>query len=259
MKPFQIIPILLWATTFGQLADPAKQGQTFHAHGVVQLFTGKPVAGADVKFVAAGNSTTVTTDEKGIYDADLPLGLYTMTVLKVVNRNLVYSYQRPLFRVAGPSLVTLDVSFAAMMSCDLVFDSRQPPPTEEVTRGACEGTDRYPVPSKENVPYELSIQYGTRRPADKGYEYRSLRLGQQPAIRVFVAYNLFTLLADDVSYDVESHALIATGKVVVEKTDGGIQLADSMTFKIEDGKATMFQEFRRTTSGPPILENLSQQ
>jgi hypothetical protein len=56
-------------------------------------------------------------------------------------------------------------------------------------------------------------------------------------IPVFVAYNLFTLRADRVVYDVQSRTLEATGNVVAENADGTIQRADSMKFRVENGEA----------------------
>jgi lipopolysaccharide assembly outer membrane protein LptD (OstA) len=58
---------------------------------------------------------------------------------------------------------------------------------------------------------------------------------------VFVAYNLFTLHADFVSYDEEGKTLKATGNVIVERTDGTTQRADSMSFRLENGLATPLQ------------------
>jgi hypothetical protein len=54
-----------------------------------------------------------------------------------------------------------------------------------------------------------------------------------------VAYNLFTLQADHIVYDVQRSTLEAMGDVVVENADGTTQRADSMTFKIENGEATL--------------------
>jgi lipopolysaccharide export system protein LptA len=53
---------------------------------------------------------------------------------------------------------------------------------------------------------------------------------------VFVAYNLFSLQANTVLYEMESRRLVARGNVVVED-ESGKHSAVSMTFKIEDGRA----------------------
>jgi lipopolysaccharide assembly outer membrane protein LptD (OstA) len=54
---------------------------------------------------------------------------------------------------------------------------------------------------------------------------------------VFVAYNLFTLRADHVTYDQKDQTLHANGKVVMINEKGESQRADEMTFRIENGEA----------------------
>jgi lipopolysaccharide assembly outer membrane protein LptD (OstA) len=59
-----------------------------------------------------------------------------------------------------------------------------------------------------------------------------------PHVPIFVAYNLFTLQADEVVYDVKSQTLEASGNVVAESSDGTAEHSDSMVFKIKNGKVT---------------------
>ena len=59
-----------------------------------------------------------------------------------------------------------------------------------------------------------------------------------PNSPVFVAYNLFTLRAERVVYDVQSKTLQATGNVVTVDADGATRRADSMTLEIENGRVT---------------------
>jgi hypothetical protein len=188
----------------------------------------------------------VSADKNGFYETDLPAGIYTMTAQDL--SKLHYKYVRPPFLVASSTGVTLNVTFYAGLSCDLKS------PTPEDVRNACEGIDIFPIPSKDNVPFQISIQYSSRRPTDRGCEYSGLKISVRPIgrgddysspktpadlkIRVFVAYNLFTLQADEVVYNVQSQTLKATGHVVVENADGTTHSADAMTFKIENGQAT---------------------
>ena len=55
-----------------------------------------------------------------------------------------------------------------------------------------------------------------------------------------MAYNLFSLQANTVLYEMESHRLEARGNVVVED-ESGKRSAVSMTFKIENGRAVPIQ------------------
>jgi lipopolysaccharide assembly outer membrane protein LptD (OstA) len=58
---------------------------------------------------------------------------------------------------------------------------------------------------------------------------------------VCVAYNLFSLEADNVTYDAKNKTIKATGDVVVVNESGVTQPADSTTFKIENGHAMPIQ------------------
>jgi len=74
-----------------------------------------------------------------------------------------------------------------------------------------------------------------RRPTGSGYVYggdRADSLGQAG-----VAYNLFSLEANRVAYDVKNRTIAATGNVVVADGSGRTQHADSIRFKIENGEA----------------------
>jgi len=241
-----LVTLIACASSFGQSAVPITELQTFHIKGEIRYYNDSPVPGAGVTFEGDNISQTVAADKNGFYETDLPVGIYTMTAQDLPK--LHYKYVRPLFRVASSTSVTLNVTFYAGLSCDLKSL------TPGDVRNACEGIDLFPIPSKDNVPFELSIQYSSRRPTDRGCEYSGLKTFLRPIgrgdkysslktpaelnIRVFVAYNLFTLRADDVVYDVRSRTLEATGNVVSVNADGVARRADSTTFKIENGQVT---------------------
>jgi hypothetical protein len=56
--------------------------------------------------------------------------------------------------------------------------------------------------------------------------------------RVFVAYNLFSLQADEVIYGAKSRMIKASGNVVTTDEAGATQGADSVSFNVENGQAT---------------------
>jgi lipopolysaccharide assembly outer membrane protein LptD (OstA) len=99
----------------------------------------------------------------------------------------------------------------------------------------CAGSDLFSVPSREQVPFQLFIQFITRKSTDTGFAY-STDMRSSGRTPIFVAYNLFTLRADQVFYD-QARSLKATGNVVIANETGSTRQADSMTLKIENGEA----------------------
>ena len=85
------------------------------------------------------------------------------------------------------------------------------------------------------MPFKLSVRYGSRTIVDSTYSYIGERTPQYEA-PVFVAYNLFSLQADKVTYDAEKRTIEASGNVVAVNESGASQRADSMVFKIENGR-----------------------
>jgi hypothetical protein len=229
-----LVALLACAVSFGQSAVSLAQLSIFHVRGIIRYYNGSPASAADVDFEGEGISKTVQTDDKGYYETDLPLGSFTMTARKVLRPSLIFVYKRPLFSVASVTSVRLNATFSANSSCDLVtIDGHMP--TEEDARNACGGTDLFPIPSENNDPFQLSIQYATRRPVGRRFEYSVFNAS---TARIFVAYNLFTLQAKYVAYDEQNRTLEARDDVVVERADGTIQNADLLRFKINDGQVT---------------------
>jgi len=236
-----LVALLACATSFGQSAAPVTELPTFQVRGTIRAFNDSAVRGAGVTFESQKISVTVSSDKSGSYEANLPVGLYTMTA-KPVERYL-QRYRRPLFRVASPTSLTFNITLGpAGPFCD----SKKPmldQPLQAADDGVriCGGGDSFPAPSQDQdkVPFDLFIQYETRRPTDRGYTYNTGEHLPGSQSLVFVAYNLFTLQADHIVYDVQRSTLEAMGDVVVENADGTTQRADSMTFKIENGEATL--------------------
>lgn len=232
-----LVALLACVVLFGQSASPITQLQTFHIRGTIRAFNDSAVRGAEVTFESQKISTTVSSDTSGFYEANLPVGLYTMTA-KPAERSL-QRYRRPLFRAASPTSLTFNITLdPAGPFCDIKKPVLgQPLPADDGVR-ICGGGDSFPVPSQDKVPFDLFIQYETRRPTDRGYTYNTgAHLpGSQSA--VFVAYNLFTLQTDHVVFDVQGRTLEATGNVVVSNADGTTRRAESLSFKVENGEAT---------------------
>jgi len=251
-----VLAMLSCAPSFGQSADPLDHRQTFHVHGTVsRTDDGSFVPGVRVEFEGEKTNKTVSPDQKGRYEAELPVGLYTMTVQPLSPALLIY--KRPLFRVATSTNIVFDVFLDAYekRTCEIT----NPPPGNQISdrdrvKNACGGLDMFPLPSEDGA-FQLLIRFGNRKPTDSGYVYSApvdlsalpepsyvYRNGRNPPTLgppVFVAYNLFTLRADHVIYDERNRTLRAKGNVVVAQADGATQRADSMIFKLENGQASL--------------------
>jgi|SRR5690242_19139653 len=242
--------LLACAVVCGQTALPSNRVQTFHVHGTVRdAYKGAPLPGVKVTFRSEGIGRTVNTNQRGMYEVDLPVGVYSMTArpqdLKLPE------YERPLFRVASSTSITLDISFddEVQDNCDIGVRAGNQYPKAEDFVNACGGSVSFPVPSEDGVRFQLFIRFGRRESTRNGYVYSaawnltgdSSHIGGSNApdlgTQVFVAYNLFTLRADHVTYDAKTRRLEATGRVVVAQIDGRTQHAESMAFTIEDGRA----------------------
>jgi hypothetical protein len=212
--PVQLAVLLLCGTLLGQPTSLATQPGTFHVRGTIKDPLAGVIPGVKVTFHSELLTTRVTTNNAGVYEADLPLGDYTMTAKGPRGFSL---YRRPLFRVTSQSTVVLNATLlvAATDTC------------------GCE--QLIPIPSGDGLPFKLSVHYGSRTTVGSTYSYIGEKASQYEA-PVFVAYNLFSLQADKVAYDVEKRTIEASGDVVAVTELGTTERADSMVFKIENGQ-----------------------
>jgi hypothetical protein len=214
------------------------QSRTFRVHGTIRAFTGSIVPRAEVTFKGEQITKTVSSDSRGMYGAELPVGAYTMTASWAG----VEKYRRPLFRVESARAITLNItSYPDAPNCDPVFSRlaspdgtpKTPAPTQDDYSDVCGGRDYLPITSEDNPTLDLLIQYSFRRRSDGENTY----VGYDARGPVFVAYNLFTLTANKVVYDAKNRTIAASGNVVVVDGSGKTQHADSIRFKIENGQA----------------------
>jgi hypothetical protein len=229
---------LSWASLFGQSTSNAPHARTFHVSGLIGYSGDFPAPAVEVTFKGEGISKTIQSDDQGFYETELPLGSFTMIARKTFNRRSSLVYERPLFRVNSPVAVTLTVTFPTASSCDPVIGPSGVVPTAEEIRDYCGATDLYSIPSEDNTPFQLSIQYDSRHRADGKIEYNGEKI-QNISAQVFVAYNLFGLKADHVVYDEHHRTLEATGNVLVQHPNGKIQRSDSLRFRIQNGEASL--------------------
>lgn len=193
-------------------------------------------------------SKVVVTDDEGRYSAELPTGLYSMTAVVPQAASARFSpflpYVRPVFLVNSVTTVSLDGTlYFARPTCDIAVTNKSgESPTEEqleqATKNLCGGEDFFSVPSADGVPFQIYFRYPKRRQSDQGFVYVSDKIYETEApVPVFVAYKLFSLEANEVSFDVRDRRLTATGNVVIADGSCKTRHFDSITVKMENGQA----------------------
>jgi hypothetical protein len=213
-----------------------------------------------VTFSSDHITRTVVADDKGFYQTDLPPGFYTMTARGEELETQGFGvFRRPLFRVTTATNLTLDGYLNVSRSCDFVQVDIPGAPiadTEdelaEYRKDSCGGADSIPIPSNDGVPFQLYIRYPRRSRSEANYAYDSESSATFETL-VLVEYNLFTLQALHVVYDGKHRRLEATGAVSVVDESGKTRRADSMIFKIENGRTTPLNNHPST----PIPRNSS--
>jgi hypothetical protein len=230
------VPLAILLFLFGQSASPPTLPKTFHVRGTITDPLAGAIPGVKVTFQGGPLTTTVTTNNVGVYEADLPLGDYTMTAQGP--RGFRF-YRRPLFRVTAPVGAVINATLLVGPPCgDMVLVRGTHPTAEQqlgISTDACEREDLIRVPSRSGMPFQLSILYGNRTRAGGTYSYIGEKTPQYAAA-VFVAYNLFSLQADKVTYDVENRTIEASGNAVAVSESGATHRGDSMVFKVENGQ-----------------------
>ncbi len=236
---FGFAVLLLCSPLFGQSALPASPPTTFHISGTI-------IGGYSLAVIFDGpSSKTVMTNEAGVYEANLPLGLWTMTVVAHGPDGKIFTndvrYRRPPFRVTEPINFAFDISLPQSILCTLiVLGADGGPATQEEQDHAhawCAGEEFFPVPS-DGVPFEVHVWGGSKFAACSVVSNHSLGCR-----RAFATYNTLSVQADDITYDPYRTILEAHGNVVAQD-ESGERKASAMTFYVHDGKAILMRQDR---------------
>jgi hypothetical protein len=231
--------ILFCPLLFGQSLRPATPPPTFRMSGTI-------TGGQSLAVVFEGaSSRTVLTNDAGIYEADLPLGIWTMKVFVHGPDGKIFTnmmrYRRPPFRVTAPTSMVFDISLPQGTLCTIMVSGRDGgPPTQEEkdhARAWCAGEEFFSVPSG-SVPFEVHLWGGSKFLAcswvnDHGGVCK----------RAFATYNTLSVQADDISYDPDESILEAHGNVVTQD-ESGQRKAASMIFYVQDGQASLMHQDR---------------
>jgi hypothetical protein len=238
--PFRFAVLLLCLPLFGQSAPPATQLTTFHISGAI---TGvRDIHAFAVAFEGASSRMVITT-EAGVYEADLPLGLWTITVGSYGpdgKINTIY-YRRPPFRLTAPTRFVFDISLPRGVGCDgmMLIGPNGGPPTQEQRddlKAWCAGEEFFSVPSA-GVPFEIHIWGGSHFAS-------CARADDSVACQhAFATYNTLSVRADDITYDPLESILEAQGNVETQD-ESGAHRAHSMIFWVHDGQATLTHQDR---------------
>jgi hypothetical protein len=206
----------------------------FHVEGAIDGPLNAVIPHVEVHFAGDNADQTVTADDRGFYQTDLPVGTYTMTAAlppSGPNHTSPFTKYIRFFRVASPATVTINGSLSGVYFCDGVWGGKD---AAELYKDACGGQDSFPFPSKDGVPLRLDIRYVRRERGENLVSYSSNTVVKRPVV---VAYNLFALQADSVDYSRTDGTVRAYGHVVIEDQSGQAS-ASSAAFKFDNGKAT---------------------
>lgn len=226
-----LLMLLLCESLFGQAQGPTVPTPTFHIRGTVTDPSGAVIPKARIGFQSKHLDGALPTTGAGVYETELPLGDYTMTVQSPGFR----PYRRPLFRVTAPANLTFDVTLTIAPTCDLVVVPPTPESRAAAEKEFCLREDFFPLPSKDGVQYQLYIRYVKHTAVGGKNNYSGGKYPNEDP--VFVAYNLFSLQADRVAYDSTNRIIEASGNVLVVNESGALQRGDYVSFKLEEGQA----------------------
>jgi hypothetical protein len=232
-RPFAVL--LSCASLLAQSTGPATPPSAFHISGTL-LQCGKAAPGFWVTFEGE-SSTTVKVNGRGIYEADLPFGLWTATATVAPppgkSSDLGMSHPRR-FRITASGNLVFNIYLPPPMLCDLMIATPSgqsaTPEQQAAVHKACYGEEFFPVPSADGVPFEVDLG-GLEESRESCSPTRVNK-----AAREFATYNALTVEADKVVYNPDARTLEASGSVVIED-ESGKHKAHSITFHLEDGRA----------------------
>lgn len=234
--PSRFAVLLFCAVFFGRSASTAPAPKMFHVSG--SITRQGAISHHDVLVRFDGNSSiTVKADDTGFYEADLPVGLWTVTatspdIISPTGTPENFNLSRPRrFRVTAPSNLVVDLFLRPPVVCDIAGAQDTTAEQWDHIHALCDGEEFFPVPSEDGVPFEVLIG---------GLDHNLClhRVGADAAAcnREFGTYNLLTVLADKIVYHPQGRLLEASGNAVVKDEHGECR-KDSIKFLIGDGQA----------------------
>jgi hypothetical protein len=193
---------------------------------------------SEITFSGDHFKKTIVVDEKGFYQAELPVGFYKMTARgPIVGAIGLNPYTRS-FQVEAPANLVINASLGLeRTTCDAVAYGDTPQQLIESRKDACGGDDIVPMPARDGTPFELLIRYPARQLERYGFLYEGNE--RNP---IEVSYNLLFLRADQVIYVAKQHEIVASGHVAIEDSSGKTQHSKNVHLMFQDGVAAQFRE-----------------
>jgi hypothetical protein len=226
------------AILLAQSATTATPPAQVHISGTIRQ-CGKPVLGPRrggpfwVRFEGSPlGPRTVKANDSGVYETDLPFGVWTMT-LRTAPDDDTTEFVRPRhFQVSASGTLVLDIYLRPPVACSVAG-------TPQLRAAACWGEEFFQAPSATAVPLEIAgvplevelfglhNQYWTPCSIVEGKGHH----------REFATYNLLSIEADNVAYHPSEKILEASGNVLM-RDESGEHKADSVRLRLEDGQVS---------------------
>jgi hypothetical protein len=221
------------AILLAQSATTATPPAQVHISGAVRQ-CGKPVGARGSWWVIFEGPSplspkTVKANDSGVYETDLPFGVWTMTLRAFPDDTTSVARPRH-FQVNASGKLVLDIYIRPPIACSVRS-------TPEQTAAVCWGEEFYEVPSRvpsevAGVPLEVNLfgrpnQYWTPCSMVEG----------KGRHREFATYNLLSIEADNVAYHPSEKILEASGDVLMQDESGEHE-ANSVRLRLRDGQVS---------------------
>src|SRR5258705_6023983 len=119
IRSASIAVLLLCTSLLGQSPASPDRPRTVRVQGLIESTNDSVVPRTEVAFYGEQVNRTVVSDDKGFYQVDLPVGLYTMTAVRPSYSSL-QKYSRPLFQIGSQSTFVLNIMlYPERCSCDI--------------------------------------------------------------------------------------------------------------------------------------------
>lgn len=243
MNATNFLRILLLVLILSSTVAMASDIPMFHIRGTIAIPWSfrppMPVLHVQITFERKNSKTIIVARDDGSYEAALPVGFYKMTAqAEKIGRSLALTTYVQFFRITHPVAVVVNGSlYEAPVSCDTLVPGDSPEQRLEAFKDVCGGDDLFHVTSKQDVPFQMWVRYSKRDRRGSVYTYQGDRTKSDPP--VLLTYNLFSLRADNVSYDTKNHQISARGHVVIEDERAKVQQLNSIVLKIGNGRVIL--------------------
>ena len=223
-----LVVVFSGAILLAQSATTSTPPAQVHISGAVRQ-CGKPVGARGGWWVIFEGPSplspkTVKANDSGVYETDLPFGVWTMTLRAFPDDTTSFARPRH-FQVNASGRLVFDIYIRPPIACSVSG-------TPEQTAAVCWGEEFYEVPSAAGVTLEVDLfgrpnQYWTPCSIVEG----------KGRHREFATYNLLSIEADNVAYHPSEKILEASGDVLMQD-ESGEHKANSVRLRLQEGQVS---------------------